>query len=84
MSPVLTILLALLSRVNPADVASIVKELVDFVDPLIAKRGFLIRSAWGVLKGFLLSANVTEDIKHLLNDVKAHPEVAAAASQWAV
>lgn len=83
MSPALSILLALLSRVKPEDVAAILKELAAFLDPIIATKGPLIRFAWSILRNVLLSAT-TNDLTKLITEVKAHPEVAAAATQWAV
>lgn len=84
MSPALTILLALLSRIRPEDVAALVKEVVSFIDPLIAQRGFLVRSAWSILRSIVLSPSLANDLVKLLSDVKTNPQVVAASAQWAV
>jgi hypothetical protein len=81
MSPALTILLALLSRIRPEDVAALVKEIVAFVDPLIASKGFLVRSAWSIIRSLVLSPSVGRDLVKLLSDVKSNPQVAAASSE---
>ena len=82
MSPILSILISLaLSQVTPDRILIVVRELITFVDPLIAKRGFVLRQLWAVLRSQLTSDAVVKDIADLLAEVKAQHAV-AGAPQW--
>lgn len=69
---VLAVILALLQQIKPEDIANGLAFLVQFLDPVIAKRGFVIRTTWKMLRGMLMSPDVVQDVEALIADLKVH------------
>lgn len=71
MNPLLTLLLSFaLSQIKPEMIASLLAELVEFLDPLMAKRGFVLRQVWSmILRPQLASPAVVKEAAELLTDI---------------
>lgn len=80
MNPLLSVLFALLATIKPEDVAALVAEAVTFLDPLIAQRGIVLRTAWRFIRPLLSSSSLAADVQGLLSAIKAHPHVATAVT----
>ncbi len=78
MSPLLSVLFAVLATIKPEDIAALIAEAVAFIDPLIAQRGIVLRMAWRILKPLLTSSSLITDVQGLLSSIKDHPNVSAA------
>lgn len=75
------ILIAAIQQLKPEDLAEGIEFVVELVDPIVAKKGIVIRSAWRVLRAVLTSESVVKDVQELLGELKQHPNVAAAPIQ---
>lgn len=82
MNPLLAVLLSYaLSQIKTDDVARWLGEIASLIDPLIAKRGFVMRQVWGLLRGQLTSPSVVADCGEFIADLKV--EVSKRASDAA-
>lgn len=80
MNIVLSLLLsALVSYVTPAMILSLLAELVEFLDPIMAKRGFIQRQIWGMFKSQLTSPAIGQEIAKILADIEV--KLAAAKAE---
>lgn len=72
MNPFLMLLLSFaVSQIKPEMVAGLLNELATFIDPLIAKRGFIVRQVWGMLRSQLTSPSVVKEVTELLEEIGA-------------